>query len=107
MSDSGPYHVSISSDAWTDVFAIHDYIAKHSRQNAWRMVERILDTMQSLASAPQRKIRAHGHATLRSPVRSVPVGEYLVFFRVIEDTRTVQVMAVRHGGRLIPRRLEG
>ena len=32
------------------------------------------------------------------PVRSLPVGSYVVFFRIFDEHHVVRVLRVRHGG---------
>jgi toxin ParE1/3/4 len=79
-------------------------MAKNSPQNALKMVNRILKAIEGLNAFPHRNVVAPQKRRLKHPVRSLPVQSYIIFFRVIEKSRTVRILHVRHGARRRPRR---
>jgi plasmid stabilization system protein ParE len=85
---------------------IIDHIKQDSPANAARMLERLWNAMQSLASLPHRyRIVAY----LRDPrraVRRMPVPPYLVYYRIMEDMSAIRVLTVRHGHQRQPRTFE-
>jgi plasmid stabilization system protein ParE len=92
--------------AFSELKAIHSYIAADSPQNAPTMVERILDALESLKTLPHRT-RVKGRSRReRNPVRSVPVWPYIIYFRVLDNQEVVRVVRIRHGARQQPRRFD-
>lgn len=69
------------------------------------MLVRILDSVESLRGFPHRNVAEHQSPGLRFPVRSIPVGPYIVYFRVVGDDAVVRVLHVRHAARRHPGRL--
>ena len=63
------------------------------------MITRVLDVMEPLKQFPHRTIVEHQDAGLRNPVRSIPVPQYIVYFRVLDQENVVRVLHVRHGAR--------
>ena len=64
------------------------------------MLVRILDSVESLRGFPHRNIGEH-----QSPGLRLPVGPYIVYFRVVGDDAMVRVLHVRHAARRHPGRL--
>jgi plasmid stabilization system protein ParE len=60
------------------------------------MLARILREIDQLAVFPHRNVVANQPRSLW-PVRSLPVLPYLVYRRVNDDRREVQIVRVRHG----------
>ncbi len=100
------YLIVPAPQATADLDAIFDEVAKDSPQNALRVIERILDAIDSLKTFPNRTIVQGRGATGKSPVRSLPVQSWIVFFRVLEDQKVVRILRVRHGARRRPRKFE-
>jgi plasmid stabilization system protein ParE len=100
------YRVIITPRAGADIQGIHMHIAQNSPTNAARMVARILDAIEPLRVLPHRAVAEHVSPRLRHPVRSLVVGPYIVYFRVLDEERTVRILHVRHGARRRPRRVE-
>jgi plasmid stabilization system protein ParE len=51
---------------------------------------------------PMRTVARYVHATDKPPIRSLPVGSYVVYFRVIEAKRLVTILEIRHAARRPP-----
>ena len=100
------YRVIIAPEASADLTAIHSYVAQDSPENAARMVERILDAIETLKIMPHRTVHERQSSKIRHPVRTLPVRPYIVFFRVLDDERVVRILAIRHGARRRPRRFQ-
>jgi toxin ParE1/3/4 len=86
----------------SDLQAIFDYIAAKSPQNAPRMISRILDALEGLKVIPHRTVVPGQAQTEPHPVRSLPVGSYVIFFRVFDEHSVVRVLRVRHGAQRRP-----
>lgn len=84
--------VRFAPRAGRDLVAIRDYVAQDSgsAQTADRLISRLLDACDTLALLPQRH-RPYRHAP---EWRMMPVGRYLIFFRVEPDE--VRVGHIRH-----------
>ena len=102
----GGFRIELSKRVASDLEAIFDHIAKDSPVNAARMVERILTAIERLKILPHRNVVEGQSASLKYPVRSLPVQSYVVYFRVIEEKRVVRVLQVRHGARRRPKRFD-
>src|SRR5438034_10439497 len=100
------YRVRLTPQALSDLEGIHAFIAKDSPRNAASMLERILDTIDSLEIFPHRTVVERQSRKIRYPVRSVPAKPYVIYFRVIEEEGVVVIRHIRHGARRRPKRLE-
>jgi plasmid stabilization system protein ParE len=76
---AAPYRIIISPEASANIQAIYDYIAEESPDNAAGMVNRLLRSIDLLATVPKRTIAELRQADLKKPVRTVPVRPYLVY----------------------------
>lgn len=92
-------HVIIRPRAEADLVDIWNDIAQDSPSRADRMLERSGDTMNRLAAMP---FMGQARFDLAPGLRMFPVGNYLIFFRPIEDG--IEVIRVLHGRRNITRR---
>jgi toxin ParE1/3/4 len=100
------YRIVLSPRGAAELQAIFDYIAAQSPQNAPRVVERILDAVQSLELMPARfkvarRSRKHGYV-----VYSMVVPPHVVYYRIMEADQVVRVLTVQHGARRRPRDFE-
>jgi plasmid stabilization system protein ParE len=95
MSDR--YRILLAKRVSADLSAIFEHIAKDSRRNAGRMVGRILDAIEGLKIFPHRNVLEGQHPRVKHPVRSLPVGAYMIFFRVEDGPKVLRVLRVRHG----------
>jgi len=98
------YRVIIMPRASRDLDQIHARIAKDAPLNADAMVKRILDAMEPLKTFPSRMVVIAQKGGLREPVRSVPVWPYIIYFRLVERRKLVEILHVRHGARRKPKR---
>jgi plasmid stabilization system protein ParE len=100
------YRIILAKRVATDLERIFDYIAERSPQNAPRVIDHILASIERLAEIPHRTIVADQPGKANSPVRSLAVPPYVIFFRVVEEQRVVRVLRVRHGARRPLKRFE-
>jgi plasmid stabilization system protein ParE len=96
----------ISSEAAADISALHAYIAQDSPDNAKRMVNRILASIENLTTFPHRTVFQRRSRKIKYPVRTLTVRPYVIYFRVQDDDRIVRVLTIRHGARRRPRRFD-
>ena len=96
------YRVRLTPQVLSDLEEIHAYIAEDSPRNAASMLERILDAIDSLEMFPHRTVVERQDRALKYAVRSLPVKPYVIYFRVIDEEKTVVVRHVRHGARRRP-----
>ena len=104
MADT--HRVLLTAGARADLEAIAGHIRRDSPQNAAGVAERVIDAIDSLASMPTRFRRAGTSRNRGTPVHSMVVRPYIVYYRVEQGTASVHVLHVRHGKRRQPRRFE-
>lgn len=93
---------------WTDnaighLAAIHDYIEKDSLLYARRMVDRITRRSEQIGAFPRSGRVVPEYET--EDVREVIERPYRIIYRIKPDQ--IDVLAVMHGARLLPPKLEG
>ena len=104
MSDV--YRVILTHEAIAALENIAGYIRQHSPQNAALVAEKILDSIDSLATMPTR-FKVVGTSRKRgSPIHAMVVRPFIVYYRVDQSTQAVFILDVRHGSRRQPRRFE-
>lgn len=85
----------LTPQAEADLAAIAEYLEPRSPQGALRVEAAIQDALVLLARYPeaghQRGQRVRGFALPRFP--------YVIFYRLDEESDTVEVFAIRHGAR--------
>ena len=79
-----------------DMVDIGAYIGRDNLNAALRLIDRFEQTFERLAQTPGMGRRRE---ELASGLRSFPVGNYVVFYRPIEDG--IEVVRVLHGARNI------
>jgi len=86
--------------ATRDIDEICNYIANDSIDAADRVADSLLQACRLIGQNP---VLGHKREDLAGnrPVRFWPVGNYLLIYR--PDTRPVEIVAVVHGGRDIPK----
>lgn len=89
--------VSFSPKARQGLIDIGDYIARDSRANARRFVARLQDRRRQIGDAP---LGYPGREDLAPGLRMAPLGRYVIFFSVLDDT--VRIERVLHGARDLP-----
>jgi toxin ParE1/3/4 len=97
------YRVRMMPEASSDIARVFEHIERHSPQNAASVFEGLIDAIDSLSQFPHRyKV----HRSARDPnrvVRSMPVAPFILYYRVQEQHRMVQVLTVRHAAQRQPR----
>ena len=89
--------VTFSPKSRQDLVGIGDYIAKDSRANARRFVEKLIEQCQRIGSAP---MGYPSREDLATDLRIAPLGKYVIFFRVVDEA--VRIERVLHGSRDLP-----
>ena len=100
------YHVRVTPRASNDIVGICSYIAQDSPSNAASIAQEFIDAIDSLELLP-RRYRIHEHR--KDPTKTVhamPVPPFIVYYRVVETSHVVEVVAVMHGKRRQPQRFE-
>lgn len=100
------YLTLISKRAAADLEGIHAYVEHDSDQNAAHLIGTLFMAMETLGELPHRY---PVHSGVRQPgrvVRRMPVGNYLVYYRIDEPTKAVQILHVRHAARRQPSRFD-
>lgn len=79
---------------------IHDHIALDQPVNADRWAARVLDRGDQIGDHPRsgRVVPEYGRET----IREIFEGDYRIIYRI--RSQQVDVLTVRHGGRLLPSR---
>lgn len=104
MTASDSYRIVLSKRVASDLESIFRHISKESPAHAPVSISKILDACGSLRLFPHHNVVEGQSPRSKHPVRSLPVGSYVVFFRVIESQRAVRVIHVRHGAGRRPKR---
>jgi plasmid stabilization system protein ParE len=87
------FRFKIASQAKRDVNSIWRYIAQDSSSNAtFFFCDELLIAAESLKSFPHR----HGNFAKRPNIRKVAYGAYLIFYKIDEAKRTVEILRFWH-----------
>lgn len=86
--------VTFSPKSRQDLFDIGDYIAKDSRPNARRFVDKLIDQCQRIGRGPLGYV---SREDLAPGLRMAALGHYVIFFRVLDGS--VRIERVLHGAR--------
>ena len=100
------YRVIITPRAGMGLAGIHRYIATDSVPNAARVAESLIAAVDSLELFPHRHAVYEGRRQPSKSVRRMPVPPFLIYYRVDDANRAVQVVAVIHGKRQQPKRFK-
>jgi toxin ParE1/3/4 len=93
------FRVETAAPAEVDLRAIHDYIARDSKQMATKWLRSALAVIRSLRSLPERFERVPEDELLIFDCRHIIHGNYRILYRVEE--RRVRVLRVIHAARLL------
>ena len=96
------HRVIITSEALNDIDSIFTYIAKHSAENAKKLVRRLIAVIDSLELMPERFKSVGYSRTRQTRIHAVVARPYLIYYRVDDAARSVFVLTVRHGAREQP-----
>lgn len=86
--------VGFSPKSRQDLLDIGDYIARDSRANARRFVDRLTEQCAPIGGAP---LAYPARDDLAAGLRMAPLGRYLIFFRVSDQL--VRIERVLHAAR--------
>jgi toxin ParE1/3/4 len=79
-----------------------EYIAtvQLAPEAASKWLMRIYDKIDGLAEMPRRYRVADEDAWFDYEVRRIPIGEFVLFYTIVDETRTVWVIHAKHGKQL-------
>jgi len=105
MSDWG---ILFTNQAEDDLRGIYEYIALTLLEpvTAKDLTQRIVKQIFKLKVSPQRHAVYPKNPWKSRGLRRVNVGNYAIFFVIIENTQTVVVIRIMYGGRNIERILD-
>lgn len=98
------FRVNLTRRALAGIEQIHGYIAQYSPQNAPATVANLLDAIDGLQLFPHRYPVYNGKRQPSQSVRRMPVPPFLVYYRVNDSAKSVEIVAVLHGAQRQPRR---
>jgi plasmid stabilization system protein ParE len=98
------YRIRVMLRASNDLLRICTYIEQSSPQNAAAVAQELLDAIDALEILPYRYKVHESRKDPAKTVRSMPVPPWIVYYRVREHLKVVEVLAVMHGSRRQPRR---
>lgn len=98
------YRVRIVPRASDDIVGICTYIEQQSPQNAASVARELLAAIDSLEIFPHRFKVHENRKDPTKTVHSMPVPPFIVYYRVVDRLRIVQVVTVRHGSQRQPKR---
>lgn len=100
-----PYHIVWRPMAEADLDHIVDYIAQDNPTRAEEFGQELRDKTRPLAQHP--KLGRSGRPGLPAFVRELVVHpNYIVFYRVLVEAGTVEIVRVKHAAQKMPRRGE-
>jgi len=97
------YHIVIQPRAAADLETIHRYISRDSSNNAASFIRSLIAAFDSLQEFPSRYAVYAGRRSPSEAVRRMPVLPYVIYYRVRDDAKSVDILTVRHGARKEPR----
>ncbi len=80
--------------------AEHIAIEQGSPETAARWLARVFDRIDGLAEMPRRYALAIEDAWCAYEVRRIPIGQFVVFFTIVDETQSVWVIHAKHGRQL-------
>ena len=89
--------VRILRRAQADIIEIRNYVARDSPRAAKRVVDKLLDRIESLAQLPELGVVPSDDHLQTRGFRVVIEGEYLIFYKVLR--RQVRIYRILHGRR--------
>ncbi len=92
------YRVIISPAALIQLGRILDYIAEDSPGNAVKVIDNLLEEINSLELFPGRFAEVQTEAANDAgPVRRMPAPPFRILYEIVPSQRTVRIVAVQHG----------
>ena len=80
--------------------AEHIATVQKSPETAAKWLARVFDTIDGLAEMPRRYALAMEDAWCAYEVRRIPIGQFVVFFTIVDETQSVWVVHAKHGRQL-------
>jgi plasmid stabilization system protein ParE len=102
---SETYRIIFAKDFANDLERIFRYIAEDSPANAAQFIGQILAAVEGLSEFPLRHV-VQGQDRRGLPLRSMPVGNYVIYFRADVAKHIVRVVRVIHGAKRQPKRFK-
>jgi plasmid stabilization system protein ParE len=100
------YRIRTMPRASNDIVAICSYIESVSPDNARRVAQRLINAIDSLEILPHRyKVHEHRKDPAKT-VHSMPVPPFIVYYRVVDRLRAVEVLTILHGHQQQPKRFK-
>ena len=95
------YNVIVSKPARADIINIGRYIAKqlHAPQSSANLVSDIHKSIADLKHMPKKYALVSDKRLAMFGIRSIPVKNYLVFYFVDDEAKTVNVIRILYGKR--------
>lgn len=97
------YKVIILTEAETEIATAFSYLSERAPDAAAKWYRQVIAAMKSLAEMPTRCPLAPESEILGMELRQLLHGKrrsiYRIVFRILEESREVHVLTVRHGAR--------
>lgn len=94
------YEVLVTPDAYEDMAAIRDHVAKTiSRAAAQSVLRSLRETMSSLGTMPARVKVVEDEPWHSRGVRRILSGNFFLYFRIVEEDAEVHVLNVLYARR--------
>lgn len=100
------YNIVYSAQAKRDLRSIYEYIAFKllAPETAGKQAQRIMNEVLNLNEMPMR-YKLYDEPWYSYGLRVFPIGNYLVFYLVIEQLNVVNIVRIMYGGRDIKKQL--
>ena len=89
------FQVTLTSKAERDLEQIGRYIARTDEGAAHRFCDELVFATETLRTFPHR----HGNFARRPNIRKIPYEAYVIFYKIDEDNRTVEILRFWHSAR--------
>ena len=95
------FHVVYSPEALDDLRSIYSYIAVQlkARDTAKKLVDRIRAEIRSLNEMPERYALVDWEPWSSKGIHRLPIGNYVVFYLVEQESQRVGIVRIFYGGR--------
>ena len=103
------YKIIYTRESEQDLINIYRYIAVNLSvpETAKKQADRIMDAIKGLDEMPFRHKLYQNEPWRSKGLRVLPVDNYLIFYIVAEEEKTVAIVRIMYGGRNIELQLSG